>query len=159
MKGLTPSFVLSILETSYRKQVSSLSLYIKRWLHWNQLTERFGFQRCSLDQRCSFRCVLSPISARVFVFCKWNEISYLNQLFAEELNSIKLPTCYHNALNIHLPEIASISLATRSSSFVGIPRLQLSSRLNEFYFVLVLITQRGPTLLADDQCSDVHSLK
>ena len=113
MKGLTPSYLLSILESSYRKQVSPLSLFIKASLNWNQLTERFSFQRCSLDQ--------SSVSPRVFVLCRWNEISYLNQQFAEELNSIKLPTFHHNALNIHLPEIASISLATRSFSFVGIP--------------------------------------
>ena len=111
MKGLTPSYLLSILESSYRKQVSPLSLFIKASLNWNQLTERFGFKGV----------LYTKVSPRVFVLCRWNEISYLNQQFAEELNSIKLPTFHHNALNIHLPEIASISLATRSFSFVGIP--------------------------------------
>ena len=49
-------------------------------------------------------------------FCKWNKIGYLNKQFAEELISIDLPTFYHNALDIHLPNISTISLATRPSS-------------------------------------------
>ena len=36
---------------------------------------------------------------------------------------------------------------------------QLSSRVNESCFVLISLTQRGRKLLADHQCSDVHSLK
>ena len=152
MKGLTPSYLLSILESSYRKQVSPLSLFIKASLNWNQLTERFGFKGV----------LYTKVSPRVFVLCRWNEISYLNQQFAEELNSIKLPTFHHTHWIFTSQKLQAsrwrLALSV-SWEFPGIPRLQLSSRLNEFYFVLVSITQRGRTLLPDNQCSDVLFLK
>ena len=149
MKGLTLSYVLFILESSYRKQLSPLSLFISK-IDWIEIS---WLKYLVFEGVLSTKGVLSPISARVFGFCKWNEMSYLTQQFAEDLNSITLPTFYHNALNVYLPEIASISLAT-------VQFRRNSKELQGSIFLRVSFqSQRGRTLLADHQCSDVHSLK
>ena len=64
MKRLALSYVINILESSYRKQVSPLSF--KTWLNWNQL-----------KPLVVFKAVHSTFtSARVLVLCEWDEIGY-----------------------------------------------------------------------------------
>ena len=57
---------------------------------------------------CS-KLFIRPSRARVLVLCEWDEIGYLKYKFAEELISKDLPTFYHKAMNIHLPELLQAS--------------------------------------------------